>query len=117
MFDQENLQAGPTFSFGKEEVDVSELPRETRHDEQDKPDRHYSLSGLAEAECEAPEIATITWHSRKEVEAILDAHYLGVTTKARRVRRCKTGARRRGNGNRWRTKIAKQSDRSRCGLG
>ena len=115
MFDQENLQAGPTFSFGKEEVDVSELPRETRHE--DKPDRHYSLSGLAEAECEAPEIATITEHSRKEVEAILDAHYLGVTTKARRVRRCKAGARRRGNGNRWRTKIAKQSDRSRCGLG
>ena len=95
MFDQENLQAGPTFSFGKEEVDVSELPRETRHDEQDKPDRHYSLSGLAEAECEAPEIATITGHSRKEVEAILDAHYLGMTTKARRVRPCKAGARRR----------------------
>jgi len=28
-----------------------------------------------------PEIATITGHSLKDVEAILDAHYLGWTTK------------------------------------
>jgi hypothetical protein len=28
-----------------------------------------------------PEIATITGHSLKNVEAILDAHYLGRTTK------------------------------------
>jgi hypothetical protein len=36
---------------------------------------------LAEAGCEVPEIATITGHSLKNVEAILDAHYLGRTTK------------------------------------
>jgi hypothetical protein len=28
-----------------------------------------------------PEIATVTGHSLKDVEAILDAHYLGRTTK------------------------------------
>jgi hypothetical protein len=38
---------------------------------------------------------SVTGHSRKDVEAILDAHYLGMTTKARRVRPCKAGARRR----------------------
>jgi hypothetical protein len=36
---------------------------------------------LAEAGCEVPEIAAITGHSLADVEAILDAHYLGRTTK------------------------------------
>ena len=31
--------------------------------------------------CGAPEIATIPGHSLKDVEAILDAHYLGWTAK------------------------------------
>jgi integrase len=43
--------------------------------------RGLAVTRLAEAECEAPEIATITGHSLKDVEAILDAHYLGRTTK------------------------------------
>ena len=70
----------------------------TRRDEQDKPDRHYSLSGLAEAEGEAPEIATITGHSLKDVEAILDAHYLGMTTKLAASPGRQARARRRGEG-------------------
>jgi hypothetical protein len=82
-----------------------DLPRETRHDEQDKPDRHYSPSGRAEAGREAPEIATITGHSLRDVEAILDAHYLGMTTKLGASRGRQAGARRGGDGNRWRTKL------------
>jgi len=39
------------------------------------------VTRLAEAGCEVPEIATITGHSLKDVEAILDAHYLCWTTK------------------------------------
>jgi hypothetical protein len=60
---------------------------------------------------------SVTGHSRMDVEAILDAHYLGMTTKARRVRLARLERAAAGNGNRWRTKIAKQSDRSRCDLG
>ena len=40
-----------------------------------------AVTRLAEAGCEVPEIATITGHSLKDVEVILDAHYLGRTTK------------------------------------
>jgi integrase len=43
--------------------------------------RGSAVTRLAEAGCEVPEIATITGHSLKDVEAILDAHYLGWTTK------------------------------------
>jgi integrase len=54
----------------------------------------------AEAGCETREIATITGHSLKDVEAIVDAHYLGWTTKLA-VPGCRQlGARRRGDGNR-----------------
>ena len=38
------------------------------------------MTRLAEAGCEVPEIATITGHLPKEVEVILDAHYLGWST-------------------------------------
>ena len=46
-------------------------------------DRHFhdlrgtAVTRLALSECSVPEIASITAHSRKDVEAILDAHYLG----------------------------------------
>ena len=40
-----------------------------------------AVTRLAEAGCEVPEIATIIGHSLADVEAILDAHYLGRTTK------------------------------------
>jgi len=43
--------------------------------------RGTAVTRLAEAGCEVPEIATITGHSLADVEAILDAHYLGRTTK------------------------------------
>jgi len=43
--------------------------------------RGSAVTRLAEAGCEVPEIATITGHSLKDVEVILDAHYLGRTTK------------------------------------
>jgi integrase len=43
--------------------------------------RGSAVTRLAEAGCEVPEIATITGHSLADVEAILDAHYLGRTTK------------------------------------
>ncbi len=40
--------------------------------------RSQSVSGgLALAEAAVPQIATFTGHSLKDVEAILDAHYLG----------------------------------------
>jgi hypothetical protein len=39
------------------------------------------VTRLAEARGEALEIATITGHSLKNLEAILDAHYLGWATK------------------------------------
>jgi len=39
------------------------------------------MTRLAEAGCEMPEIATITGHSLKDAEAILEAHCLGRTTK------------------------------------
>jgi hypothetical protein len=39
------------------------------------------VTRLAEARCEVPEMATITGRSLKDVEAILDAHYLRQTTK------------------------------------
>ena len=38
--------------------------------------RGSAVTRLAAAGCEAPKIATITGHSLKDVEAILDAHYL-----------------------------------------
>jgi integrase len=43
--------------------------------------RGSAVTRLAEAGCEVPEIATITGHALADVEAILDAHYLGRTTK------------------------------------
>ena len=43
--------------------------------------RGSAITRLAETGCEVPEIATITGHSLRDVEAILDAHYLGRTTK------------------------------------
>ena len=39
--------------------------------------RGTAVTRLALAECSVPQIATITGHSLKDVEAILDAHYLG----------------------------------------
>ena len=39
--------------------------------------RGSAVVRLALAEAPAPQIATITGHSLKDVEAILDAHYLG----------------------------------------
>jgi len=44
-----------------------------------------------------PEIATITGHSLKDVEAILDAHYLGMTTKFAPSLGRQAGARRHGD--------------------
>jgi hypothetical protein len=38
--------------------------------------RGSAVTRVSEAGCEAPKIATTTGHSLKEVEAILDAHYL-----------------------------------------
>jgi hypothetical protein len=62
-----------------------------------------------------PEIATITGRSLKDVEAILDAHYLSRTTKlavsAVAKRECAAAA------TGWRTKIGKQSNRSRSSQG
>jgi len=43
--------------------------------------RGSAVTRLAEAGGEVPEIATITGHSLADVEAILDARYLGRTTK------------------------------------
>jgi integrase len=43
--------------------------------------RGSAVTRLAEAGCTVPEIASITGHSLADVEAILDAHYLGRTTK------------------------------------
>ena len=43
--------------------------------------RGTAVTRLAEAGCEVPEIATTTGHSLADVEATLDAHYLGRTTK------------------------------------
>lgn len=40
-----------------------------------------AMTRLTEDGCKVPEIATITGHSVNDVEAILDAHYLGWTTK------------------------------------
>jgi hypothetical protein len=40
-------------------------------------DRHTQGGRLALAEATVPQIATFTGHSLKDVEAILDAHYLG----------------------------------------
>jgi len=42
--------------------------------------RGSAITRLAEAGCTVPEIAAITGHSLGDVEAILDAHYLGRTT-------------------------------------
>ena len=42
--------------------------------------RGSAVTRFAEAGCEVPETA-ITGHSLADVEAILDAHYLGRTTK------------------------------------
>jgi len=42
--------------------------------------RGSAITRLAEAGCTVPEIASITGHSLRDVEAILDAHYLGRTT-------------------------------------
>jgi integrase len=57
----------------------------TKADIRDDPTFHdirgSAVTRLAEAGCEVPEIATITRHSLRDVEAILDAHYLGRTTK------------------------------------
>ena len=39
--------------------------------------RGTAVTRLALAGCTVPEIAAITGHSLKDVEAILDAHYLG----------------------------------------
>ncbi len=39
--------------------------------------RGTAVTRLALADCTVPQIATITGHSLKDVEAILDAHYLG----------------------------------------
>lgn len=41
--------------------------------------RGTAVTRLALAECTVPQIAAITGHSLKDVEAILDAHYLGGT--------------------------------------
>jgi len=43
--------------------------------------RGSAATRLAEAGWEVPEIATVTGHSLKDVDAILDAHCLGRTTK------------------------------------
>jgi integrase len=51
----------------------SELPRELHfHDL-----RGTAVTRLALSGCTVPEIAAITGHALKDVEAILDAHYLG----------------------------------------
>lgn len=55
-------------SWGKVAVDLDGL---TFHDL-----RGTAVTRLAQAGCSVPEIATITGHSLKEVEAILDSHYL-----------------------------------------
>jgi hypothetical protein len=54
--------------------------------------RDLAVTRLAEAGCEVPEIATITWHSLADVDAILDGHYLGRTTKLAVSVVCQTGA-------------------------
>jgi hypothetical protein len=54
---------------------------------------------FAEVGREAPEIATITGHSLKDVEAILDAHYLDMTTNLAASPNHQAGARRHGHGN------------------
>jgi integrase len=43
--------------------------------------RGSAVTRLAEAGCSVPEIATVTGHSLADVEEILDAHYMGRTTK------------------------------------
>jgi integrase len=48
--------------------------------------RGSAITRLAEAGCEVPEIATITGHSLADLEAILDAHYLGRDNQTRDVR-------------------------------
>lgn len=55
-------------SWGKVPVDLNGL---TFHDL-----RGTAVTRLAQAGCTVPEIATITGHALKEVEAILDSHYL-----------------------------------------
>ena len=41
--------------------------------------RGTAVTRLALAQCTVPQIAAITGHSLKDVEAILEAHYLGGT--------------------------------------
>jgi integrase len=62
-------------SWGKA-CDAAEIDGLTFHDL-----RGSAVTRLAEAGCTVPEIAAITGHSLADVEAILDAHYLGRTTK------------------------------------
>jgi hypothetical protein len=76
--------------------------------------RGSARRALAEAGCELPEIGTITGHPLDDVEAILDAHYLGWATKLAVSAVVKLERAAPGDGNRWRTKIGKQSNRSRC---
>jgi integrase len=61
-------------SWGKA-CDAAEIDGLTYHDL-----RGSAVTRLAEAGATVPEIAAITGHSLADVEAILDAHYLGRTT-------------------------------------
>jgi integrase len=61
-------------SWGKA-CDAAEIDGLTFHDL-----RGSAVTRLAEAGCTVPEIASISGHSLADVEAILDAHYLGRTT-------------------------------------
>jgi integrase len=61
-------------SWGKA-CDTAEIDGLTFHDL-----RGSAVTRLAEAGATVPEIASITGHSLADVEAILDAHYLGRTT-------------------------------------
>jgi integrase len=71
-YDRPWTEDGFRSSWGKA-CDKAGTPTElTYHDM-----RGSAVTRLALAECSVPEIATFTGHSLKDVEAILDAHYLG----------------------------------------